>query len=71
MSVAKVKTSNGSGVSRVEDGNANDPFDTFLKQSIGRDPLLSLSRASDRPVQWIQYLKGFDQPGSLNCSTDL
>ncbi|XP_030532958.1 uncharacterized protein LOC115742672 isoform X1 [Rhodamnia argentea] len=58
MSVAKVKTSNALDGMKVEDGN--DSLNTFIRQAIGKEPLLSLPRSGDSPVQWIQLLHALD-----------
>ncbi|KAB2069621.1 hypothetical protein ES319_A08G105600v1 [Gossypium barbadense] len=39
----------------------NDSLDTFIRQAIGKEPLLSFSRAGDSSVQWIQLLHALDQ----------
>ncbi|KAL9338524.1 hypothetical protein Peur_070293 [Populus x canadensis] len=48
-------------VMRPEEGN-DSSLDTFIRDAIGRQPLLSFSRPNDKPVQWIQLLNALDQP---------
>ncbi|KAG6754524.1 hypothetical protein POTOM_042565 [Populus tomentosa] len=44
-------------------GEGNDSsLDTFIRDAIGKQPLLSFSRPNDNPVQWIQLLHALDQP---------
>ncbi|KAF9668380.1 hypothetical protein SADUNF_Sadunf15G0122600 [Salix dunnii] len=50
-----------SDVMRPEEGN-DSSLDTFIRDAIGRQPLLSFSRPNDKPVQWIQLLNALDQP---------
>ncbi|KAF5207715.1 C2h2-like zinc finger protein [Thalictrum thalictroides] len=45
-------------VGKLEEGN--DTLDTFIRQAIGKEPVLSFSRAGDNPVQWIQLLQALD-----------
>ncbi|KAL5744638.1 hypothetical protein ACOSP7_027504 [Xanthoceras sorbifolium] len=59
MPVAKLKASNTTDVVKAEEGN--DSLDTFIKQAIGKEPLLSFSRNGDSSVQWIQLLQALDQ----------
>lgn len=59
MPVAKLKASNVTDVVKAEEGN--DSLDTFIKQAIGKEPLLSFSRNGDSSVQWIQLLQALDQ----------
>lgn len=59
MSVAKLKASNSPELMKLEE--RNDPVDTIIRQAIGKEPLLSFSRAGDSPVQWIQLLHALDQ----------
>ncbi|GAB4858280.1 hypothetical protein Ancab_009753 [Ancistrocladus abbreviatus] len=59
MPVAKLKTSSTADLMKSEDGN--DSVDTFIRQTIGKEPFLSFSRAGDSPIQWIQLLQ--DLPG--------
>ncbi|XP_011048736.1 PREDICTED: uncharacterized protein LOC105142683 isoform X2 [Populus euphratica] len=41
---------------------SDSSLDTFIRDAIGRQPLLSFSRPNDKPVQWIQLLNALDQP---------
>ncbi|KAL9409695.1 hypothetical protein AB3S75_048003 [Citrus x aurantiifolia] len=59
MPVAKLKASSVTDVVKAEEGN--DSLDTFIKQAIGKEPLLSFSRNGDSSVQWIQLLQALDQ----------
>jgi hypothetical protein len=65
MSVAKLKASNSPELMKLEE--RNDPVDTIIRQAIGKEPLLSFSRAGDSPVQWIQLLHALDQQGTCKC----
>ncbi|XP_022878923.1 uncharacterized protein LOC111396678 isoform X2 [Olea europaea var. sylvestris] len=60
MSVAKLSTSGALNAMKKEEGN--DSLDTFSRQAIQKEPLLSFSRTGDSPVQWIQFLNALDQP---------
>lgn len=62
MPVAKLKASSVTDVVKAEEGN--DSLDTFIKQAIGKEPLLSFSRNGDSSVQWIQLLQALDQQGN-------
>lgn len=59
-----------SDVMRPEEGN-DSSLDTFIRDAIGRQPLLSFSRPNDKPVQWIQLLNALDQPGTRLCLNEL
>ncbi|KAK4766573.1 hypothetical protein SAY87_008215 [Trapa incisa] len=59
MSVSKSSTSNSTDILKLE---GNDVVDTWFKQSIVNDPLISLMKASDRPIQWIRFHQALDQP---------
>ncbi|XP_054786776.1 uncharacterized protein LOC129293016 [Prosopis cineraria] len=59
MPVEKHKVFGTSDVMKAEDGN--DSLDTIIRKAIGREPFLSVPRASDSPVQWIQLLHALDQ----------
>ncbi|GMI95432.1 hypothetical protein like AT4G25610 [Hibiscus trionum] len=59
MPVAKLKAANSADVMKSEE--PNDSLDTFIRQAIGKEPLLSFSRAGDSSVQWIQLLHALDQ----------
>ena len=71
MSVARVKTSNALDGMKVEEGN--DSLNTFIRQAIGKEPLLSLPRTGDSPVQWIQLLHALDHQGisCVNCGSKI
>ena len=62
MPVAKLKAPNTTEVVKAEEGN--ESLDTFIKQAIGKEPLLSFSRNGDSSVQWIQLLQALDQQGT-------
>lgn len=57
-------------VMRPDEGN-DSSLDTFIRDAIGRQPLLSFSRPNDKPVQWIQLLNALDQPGTKLCPNEL
>ncbi|KAK6155682.1 hypothetical protein DH2020_009930 [Rehmannia glutinosa] len=57
MPAAKLGTLNAM---KSEEGN--DSLDTFIRQAIGKEPLLPFTRTADSPVQWIQLLHALDQP---------
>ncbi|KAL4325380.1 hypothetical protein GQ457_11G032670 [Hibiscus cannabinus] len=59
MPVAKLKAASSADVMKSEE--PNDSLDTFIRQAIGKEPLLSFSRAGDSSVQWIQLLHALDQ----------
>ncbi|KAE8721650.1 putative receptor protein kinase [Hibiscus syriacus] len=59
MPVAKLKASSSADVMKSEE--PNDSLYTFTRQTIGKEPLLSFSRAGDSSVQWIQLLHALDQ----------
>ena len=46
--------------SSAADAN-NDSLDTYITQAIGKEPLLSFSKANDAPVQLFQLLHSLDQ----------
>ncbi|KAF5451207.1 hypothetical protein F2P56_031486 [Juglans regia] len=58
MTAATLKASSSTELMKSE---GNDTVDTIIKQTIGKDPLLSFSRAMDSPAQWIQLLHALDQ----------
>ncbi|KAG8381308.1 hypothetical protein BUALT_Bualt06G0108900 [Buddleja alternifolia] len=60
MPVAKLCSSGTVNAMKSEEGN--DSLDTFIRQAIGKEPLLPFSRTGDNPVQWIQLLHALDQP---------
>lgn len=41
----------------------NDSLDTFIRQAVGKEPLLPLPRTVDSSVPWIQLFQALDQPG--------
>ncbi|XP_011084433.1 uncharacterized protein LOC105166686 isoform X1 [Sesamum indicum] len=60
MPVAKLCTSGIVNAMKSEGGN--DYLDTFIRQAIGKEPLLPFPRTGNSPVQWIQLLHALDQP---------
>ncbi|KAK4436289.1 hypothetical protein Salat_0792600 [Sesamum alatum] len=60
MPVAKLCTSEIVNAMKSEGGN--DYLDTFIRQAIGKEPLLPFPRTGNSPVQWIQLLHALDQP---------
>ncbi|OVA14017.1 zinc finger protein [Macleaya cordata] len=65
MSVAKVRSCNsldamksGQKIGMPDEGN--DSLDNFIRQAIGKEPVLSFSKADDIPVQWIQLLSSLN-----------
>nr|GME03689.1 mannosylglycoprotein endo-beta-mannosidase [Ipomoea batatas] len=64
MSVAKFGTLGTSDATRSDE--RNNSLDTFIRQAIGKEPLLSFSRTGDNPVQLIQLLHALDQPDGQN-----
>lgn len=67
MTVATLKASSSTELMKSD---GNDTVDTVIKQTIGKDPLLSFSRAVDSPAQWIQLLHALDQQGTCDLSID-
>ncbi|EOY23235.1 C2H2-like zinc finger protein, putative [Theobroma cacao] len=59
MSVGKLKAASAADLMKSEE--PNDSLDTFIRQAIGKEPFLSLSKPGDTPVQWIQLLHALDQ----------
>lgn len=59
MPVAKLCTTRTLDPMRSSDGN--EGIDTYSRQSILKEPLLSFSRTGDTPVQWFQLLSALDQ----------
>lgn len=59
MPVAKLST--GGTLDSVKSGDGNDSLDTVVRQTMGKEPHISLSRTGDSPVQWIQLLHALDQ----------
>lgn len=62
MSVGKLKAASAADLMKSEE--PNDSLDTFIRQAIGKEPFLSLSKPGDTPVQWIQLLHALDQQGT-------
>lgn len=60
MSVAKL--SEGGTLDSMKSGD--EPLDTVIGQTIGKEPHLSFSKTGESPVQWIQLLHAFDQQGT-------
>ncbi|KAI3458133.1 hypothetical protein Pfo_014796 [Paulownia fortunei] len=60
MPAAKLCSSGTLNAMKSEEGN--DSLDTFIRQAIGKEPVLPFSRTADSPVQWIQLLHALDQP---------
>ena len=65
MPVAKLKASNSPELMKSEEGN--DPVDTIFRQAIGKEPILSFSRAGENQVQLFQLLHALDQQGTCKC----
>lgn len=61
MPVATLST--GGTLDSMRSGDGNDSLHTFFRQTTGKEPHLSFSRAGDSPVQWIQLLNALDQQG--------
>ncbi|KAK9914279.1 hypothetical protein M0R45_038065 [Rubus argutus] len=57
MPIAKLKASNTDAM-KSEEGN--DSLDTIIRQ-VAKEPSISVSRAGDSPVPWIQLLHALDQ----------
>lgn len=64
MSVRKVKACSTLSATNPE----QDSIDSLIRQAIGKEPFLSLSRSGDSPVHLIQLLHAFDQQGSDKVS---
>lgn len=62
MPVTTLKAYNSPELMKSEEGN--DPVDSIIRQTIGKEPLLSFSKGGDSPVQWIQLLHALDQQGT-------
>ncbi|KAL0304280.1 UNVERIFIED_CONTAM: hypothetical protein Sradi_6296100 [Sesamum radiatum] len=60
MPAAKLCSGGTHNAMKSEEGS--DSLDTFIRQAIGKEPLLPFSRNADSPVQWIQLLHALDQP---------
>lgn len=63
MPAAKLCTPRTLDPMRSSDGN--EGIDTYIRQSIGKEPLLSFSRTGDASVQWFQLLNALDQQGTV------
>lgn len=63
MPAAKLCSSGTLNTMKPEEGNGSNSLDTFIRQAIGKEPLLPSPRTSNSPVQWIQLLNALDQPG--------
>nr|XP_043639806.1 uncharacterized protein LOC122610914 [Erigeron canadensis] len=59
MPVAKFLGTSSLDAMKVDEGA--DSLDTFIRQSVGKEPLFSLSRTGDSSMQWIQFLHQLDQ----------
>ncbi|PWA93410.1 Zinc finger, C2H2 [Artemisia annua] len=59
MPVMKLLGTNSTDAMKVDDGC--DSLGTFIRQAVGKEPLFSLSRTGDSPLQWIQLLHDMDQ----------
>ncbi|CAA0834356.1 C2H2-like zinc finger protein [Striga hermonthica] len=46
----------------MKSDKGNDSLDTFIRQAIGKEPLIPFPRAADSSMQWIQLLNALDQP---------
>ncbi|GER51018.1 C2H2-like zinc finger protein [Striga asiatica] len=46
----------------MKSDEGNDSLDTFIRQAIGKEPLIPFPRAADSSMQWIQLLNALDQP---------
>ncbi|XP_026409122.1 uncharacterized protein LOC113304262 isoform X2 [Papaver somniferum] len=65
MPAAKLRSSNNLdammfGQNLVKADETNVSLDTFIRQAIGKEPVLPYSRAADSPIQWIQFLSSLD-----------
>nr|XP_009758253.1 PREDICTED: uncharacterized protein LOC104210967 isoform X3 [Nicotiana sylvestris] len=60
MPVAKLRIGGTSDAMKADE--VNDSLDTFIRQAMGKEPLLSFPRTGEGPVQWIQWLNSLDQP---------
>nr|XP_027103753.1 uncharacterized protein LOC113725006 [Coffea arabica] len=54
MPVAKLST--GGTLDSMKSGDGNDSLDTVSRQTVGKEPHISLSRTGDIPVPWFQLL---------------
>ncbi|KAI4324939.1 hypothetical protein MLD38_030380 [Melastoma candidum] len=55
MSVANISAF---GATKTEEGN--NTLNTLFRQTVSKEPLISLPRSGDSPVQWIQLLHALD-----------
>ncbi|XP_075484803.1 uncharacterized protein LOC142524640 [Primulina tabacum] len=60
MSVANLCTSENLNAMKSDEGN--DSLENFIRQAVGKEPVLPFSRTGDSPVQWIQLLHSLEQP---------
>ncbi|KAL6545211.1 hypothetical protein OROHE_009876 [Orobanche hederae] len=64
MPAAKLCSSGTLNAMKLEEGN--NSLDTFIRQAIGKEHILPSTKTADsqvhRPVQWIQWFNGLDQP---------
>ena len=65
MPIPKLKAANTLDAMKTEEGN--DSIDAIIRQTIGKGPLLSLSKAGDSSVQFMQLLHALEQQG-MNLS---
>ncbi|XP_072978724.1 uncharacterized protein [Typha angustifolia] len=73
MSVAKVRSCSAPDAMKPEKSEMLEKEEqgsvgNFMRQAIGKEPVLSLSRSGDSSVQWIQLLHALDQQGSSRVS---
>ncbi|XP_026379679.1 uncharacterized protein LOC113274531 isoform X1 [Papaver somniferum] len=71
MPAANLRSSNNLdammfGQNLVKADETNDSLDTFIRQAIGKEPVLPYSRAADSPIQWIQFLSSLDPQADLS-----
>ncbi|KAI3873436.1 hypothetical protein MKW98_008088 [Papaver atlanticum] len=71
MPAANLRSSNNLdammfGQNLVKADETNDSLDTFIRQAIGKEPILPYSRAADSPIQWIQFLSSLDPQADLS-----
>ncbi|XP_073305313.1 uncharacterized protein [Primulina huaijiensis] len=60
MSVANLCISGNLNAMKSDEGN--DSLENFIRQAVGKEPVLPFSRTGDSPVQWIQLLHSLEQP---------
>ncbi|KAF8365119.1 hypothetical protein HHK36_032862 [Tetracentron sinense] len=68
MPIAKLTSDTMKPEQKAGKPEKNDSLDNFIRQAIGKEPLLSFSKAGDSPVQWIQLLHALDQQGTNKFS---